>query len=202
MADKQQTVEEIWEDVCEPVLNNIKVHLLKNHVAEILHFYTPKIEQVTRRYLRHLPRHVVDSEVDDLSTIAKLEFLETLKVWNPVQNRNIWPLAQSRIMGAMKDHIRYITKSDPSRFYEWMNDAAHIYLMTQEQSDFENDIENGMQLNKAMKCLDYRERKIVLAHTREDLTFREIGEQLSISESQTSRVYKKALEKMRKHLSA
>jgi len=196
----EKEVDLAWDKIAEKVLNNIKVQLLKYHVAEILNYFNPSLIKVVKRYTRHLPRHVAESEGDDLTTIAQLEFLETLKVWNPILNRNIWPLAQARIIGAMKDHIRYISKSDPSRFYEWMTDAAHIYIMSQDRADFKVQVETGIQLSAAMDALSYRDRKIVISHTKDDQTFKEIGEKLGISESQVSRIYKKAIETMKKSM--
>ena len=72
---------------------------------------------------------------------------------------------------------------------------------TNKRADFEKNIENGMQLNQAMKVLAFREKKIVVYHSKEDLTFKQIGEKLGVSESQISRIYKKALEKLKKELS-
>jgi hypothetical protein len=124
--------------------------------------------------------------------------LETVKVWVPSRCPDIWPLARARIVGAMKDHIRFITRADPSRLYDWVTDAAYILMAIQDRADFENEIETGVQLQEAMKVLSMRERKIVLSHTKDDLTFKQIGELIGVSESQISRIYKKAIEKLRK----
>ncbi len=194
-----KAVEKIWETITTPVLNNIKVHLLQYHVSDILRFYTVKVDYVVSKYAKYLPNYVVESEIDDLKTVAKLELLETLKVWDPGKGEDIWPLAQQRIIGAMKDHIRYITKSDPSRFYEWVSDAAYFYMAVKDRADFATEIENGMELNEALKVLDYRERKIIIMYTKKDMTFKEIGIKLAVSESQISRIYKRAIEKLKKY---
>ena len=190
----------LWEKLELPVLNQLKVQLLSKHVNAVLIRFQPKVDGIVRRYSRHLPHHVVDSEIDDLKTVAHLEFLETVKVWVPSRCPDIWPLARARIVGAMKDHIRFITRTDPSRMYDWVTDAAYILMAIQDRADFENDIENGVQLQEAMKVLSIRERKIVLSHTKDDLTFKQIGELVGVSESQISRIYTKAIEKLRKVL--
>jgi RNA polymerase sigma factor (sigma-70 family) len=192
--------EEIWEEIKSKVLNNIKVYLLRKHVDKILGFNSTKINLLIRRYSRRLPYYVADGERDDLSTVANLELLETLKTWNPEKCADVWPLAQVRILGAMRDHIRHITRSDPSRFYEWVTDAAYLYQAVNDRADFEYDIETGDQLNQAMKVLTRRERKIVIDHTKEDLTFKTIGEKIGVSESQVSRIYKAAINKVREGL--
>ena len=202
MARKKKTVnvDDIWDSISKPVVNNLKISILKRFVNQVLHHYNPKIMYLVNRYSKHLPNYVATSEVEDLSTLAKLEFIETLKVWNPDVNDNIWPLARRRIEGAMKDHIRYITRTDPSKFYDWVADAAYFFMAVNDRADFEHGIETGVELNEAMNCLTPREQRIVIAHTKEDLTFKEIGGQFSISESQISRIYKKSIEKIKKYL--
>ena len=194
-------LEKLWEKISDRVFNNIKVYFLKVHVAEIIRFFAPKIDIIVKKYARHLPNFVVNSEIDDLRTIAQLEFLETIKVWRPDMNNNIWPLAQQRITGAMKDHIRYVTKSDPSRLYDWVADAAHLYKVVNDRADFVKEFEAGDELGRAMVVLTERERKVVLAHTHADQTFKVIGMKIGVSESQVSRIYKKSLEKLKKVLS-
>lgn len=192
----------IWSDIRVNVINNLKVHLLQRYVADIIHLYSPKINMIVNKYSRNLPNYVASSEVDDLSTIAQLEFLETVKVWIPEKDkRDIWPLAQMRIIGAMKDHVRYITKTDPSRLYDWVADAAHMYLSVQKRADFTKKIETGDELNRAMTVLSHRERSVIVMHTKNDLTFKAIGYQIGVSESQISRIYKAAIEKLKKELS-
>ncbi len=196
----QATSTSLWETICEPVLNNVKVFLLEHYVEDILYHYSAKLDYLVKRYTRSLPPFVADSEGDDLSTLASLEFLETIKVWNPNKYPDIWPLAQARIIGAMKDHIRYLSKGDPSRFYDWITDAAYVYMATNDRADFENKVETGVQLSQAMKALSSREKQVVVTHAKDDLTFKKIGNGLNISESQISRIYKKAIEKIKKSM--
>lgn len=190
--------EVLWEKVGTKVVNNIKIFLLNHYLEAIMWEYTSRLDAIVNRYARYLPLHVAQSEKDDLKTVAQLEFLETIKAWDPEKNTAIWPLAKVRIIGAMKDHIRYVTKSDPSRLYDWITDAAAMFEMVSDRADFENEIENGVQLNNALACLSEREKQVVIAHTKHDLTFKQIGDKVGVSESQASRIYKKAIEKVRK----
>jgi len=41
---------------------------------------------------------------------------------------------------------------------------------------------------------------VVIAHVQHELTFQKIGEQIQLSESQISRIYKGAIEKMKKQV--
>jgi RNA polymerase sigma factor (sigma-70 family) len=196
-AKLNEKAEKVWAEIQGKVLNNIKVFILKNNVNDVLGYYTPKINGLVWRYSRRLPYYVADAEKDDLHTIAHLELLETFKAWLPEKSLEIWPLAQARITGAMKDHIRHISRSDPSRFYEWVTDAAYLFKAINDRADFECRIETGVELTQAMKVLSIRERKVVVHHTKEDLTFKQIGALISVSESQVSRIYKKAIEKIK-----
>lgn len=189
-----------WDLIATPVLNQLKVYLLTHYTSDILHYYQQRIEIIVRKYARTLPSHVVESELDDLRTVSHLEFIETFKVWDSEQHDSLWPLAQARMLGAMKDHIRYITRSDPSRLYDWITDAAHVYLVVEQDATFEKKIETGDQLSRAMEVLTLREKEVVNSHTKADLTFKQIGNQIGVSESQVSRIYKKAIEKLKKNL--
>ena len=100
----------------------------------------------------------------------------------------------------MKDHIRYISKSDPTRFYDWVTDAANLYLAVNEDNSHESEIENSSELERALKVLNEKEKKIVTLYVNEDLTFSEISKQIQLSESQISRIYKQALKKIKEVL--
>ena len=51
-----------------------------------------------------------------------------------------------------------------------------------------------------MEVLSIRDRKIVVAHSKDDLTFKDIANEFGISESQVSRVYKKAIQKIKREI--
>lgn len=199
LAEKK--AESIWKQIEKSVIVAIKKHLLRHYPSEILHKYKSKLNYLVSKYATHLPQHVAQSESDDLSNIARIELFETIKNWDPDKNKDIWPLAYSRITGAMKDHIRYITKSDPSRMYEWITNAAYLYLTVNKHQDFEHKIDTGIQLKDAMKMLSPTERKVVIEHSKHDRTFKEIGDEIKISESQVARIYKKSIGKLKKIVS-
>jgi RNA polymerase sigma factor (sigma-70 family) len=195
------TVNKVWDVIKERIFNNIKIYILKNHIDDILRKFQIKIDQLVNKYKRQLPSHVASSEGDDLSTVSWIELLETFKSWNPEKGDDIWPLAYLRVTGAMKDHIRHITRTDPSRFYDWVSDAAYMFVTLKNSSSFESEIETGIELGKAMQALTERERKIIIAHTKDDLTFKRIGDMIGVSESQISRIYSKAIKTLKVELS-
>ncbi|MCP4049598.1 MAG: sigma-70 family RNA polymerase sigma factor [bacterium] len=190
---KNEVVDQVWDRIENKVFNFIKVYILKEHANELLVAFNSRIEMLVKRYSAHLPRHVAEGEIDDLRTVSRLELIEAIKAWSYEKSKDIWPLAQIRITGAMKDHIRHITRTDPSRIYEWVTNAAYMYMAISKENEFASKIETGMQLNQAMKVLTTRDRDIVISYTKKDLTFKEIGEQHGISESQVSRIYNKSL---------
>ena len=68
------------------------------------------------------------------------------------------------------------------------------------KADFVESFDSGDQLSHAMKNLTSREKKILISHTYKDMTFKSIGALINVSESQVSRIYKKALEKVKKEI--
>ena len=193
-----QIIEKIWKKIGLKIINLVKVFLIDNHVVDIMKHFSGRLMGVVRGYCRNIPLHVIESEGDDLKLISQLELLETIKVWDSVNNEDVWPLAQARIVGAMRDHMRYLTRTDPSRVYDWILDSASDYLSSKNQLNHVDDIDNDDELNRALSVLSDKERQIVLFHAKMDLTFKDIGKKINLSESQASRIYKKAIDKMRK----
>jgi RNA polymerase sigma factor (sigma-70 family) len=191
-------VPELKEEIVDDLLD-----YLCFHYADILfQVFHQKINMLVQNYARKLPRYIKTSEIDDLNSIARMEFIQTLRSWHPLSNPVIWPFAYSRINGAMRDHIRYLTKADPSRLFNWINDAAYMYLaINRNKEEFEGQIDDGVILKQAMANLTEQEHMIVTMKSLKDMTLVEIGNAINLSESQVSRVYNGALEKLRKILS-
>jgi len=194
------TLRQIWNDISAVIINKMKIHIIEHHFEDIMSFFSQKLRMVVGRYCNSLPRHIIDSENEDLAAVSQLELIETIKNWDPLSNEEIWPFAQTRIMGAMRDHIRFMTKSNPSTVYQWVVDQAQSYISM--HAEKEDPVKKQLQedLGIAMKTLTEREAYIVKAHTKADLTFKSIGEKIQLSESQVSRVYKKAIEKLREEI--
>ena len=192
----KKTVEDEWNSIKMPIINTIKVHYLNQYSTQLLTTFEQKINFLTNKYKRYLPTHISVAEGDDLFTIAQIELIETFKAWDPEHSENLWPLAYSRINGAMKDHIRYITKTDPSRFYDWVIEAAHLYSSINDSTAIRSNIENGADLSKALTP-HKREQLIVTMHINKDLTFSKIAQKIKLSESQISRIYNGAVKKLK-----
>ncbi|MGA0241498.1 MAG: sigma-70 family RNA polymerase sigma factor [Candidatus Marinamargulisbacteria bacterium] len=191
------TFDALWKIIQPAILNTIKVHYLSYHIDDLLFNFDKKLTFLVTKYKRHLPYHISLTEGDDLATIAQLELIETFKAWQPIKNPDVWPLAYTRVNGAMKDHIRYISKSDPTRFYDWVVDAANLYLAVNNDNSHESTIENSAELDRALSSLTQKEANIVTLYINDDLTFKEISKKLHMSESQISRIYKAATKKIK-----
>ncbi len=188
----------LWSGIEKEVDRHIKKHITDRYSNQILKKFMPKINYLVNKYFASLPRHVRDTEGDDLANIAKIEFFETIKAWDPKKSTDVWPLAYSRITGAMRDQIRFITKASPARMYDWVTDAAYLYLTVEQSDNFETKIDSGVVLNDALKLLSRKERFVIFNRFKHDQTFKDIGEKIGLSESQTTRIYKEALTKLKK----
>lgn len=198
LNEKKQNIE--WDKILKDVLEKVKRFLIKNYADDLLKKFSARISSVVYNYTMHLPKHVLSSEFDDLANIARIEFIETIKAWDPYFKGEIWSLAYSRITGAMKDHLRYLTKADPGRMFEWINNAAYVFMTVNGSENMQTKIENQVQLAEALKSLSYTEQTIVNNRYKNDKTFKEIGEIVNLSESQVTRVYKEAVTKIKKIL--
>ena len=189
--------DEYWESNAVSISNYIKLAILKRHHKTVLATFQARMNRILYTYLQHLPRHVRDSEKEDLQTIVMIEFFETIKIWDPERHVSVWPLAYQRINGAMRDHIRFVTRSDPTRFYEWVNTAANMYMVIQENNTFESTMDSAYDLQSVLQLLDTRDQEIVVSHALHDQTFKQISKKVQLSESQVSRIYNKSIQKIR-----
>lgn len=189
----------IITELKEEIVDDLLDYLCFHYSDVLFQVFHQKINMLVQNYARKLPRYIKTSEIDDLSSIARMEFIQTIRSWHPMSNPVVWPFAYSRINGAMRDHIRYLTKADPSRLFNWINDAAYMYLaINNNKGEFSGQVEDGIVLKQAMAALTEQEQKIVTLKSIQDMTLVDIGKQINLSESQVSRIYNAALAKLKK----
>ena len=186
-----------WKSIAGKIELDLKEYLIGKYHDTVYDVFSERIQKLVNKYLNHLPSHIRNNEKDDLGNIAKIEFLACIRAWEPDRN-NIWPFAYSRISGAMRDHLRFMTKADPSRIFEWITNAANLYMSINSSTEFHNQIDDGITLNSAINELSPMEQKIVIMRYKNDLTFKEIGDVINLSDSQVSRIYKECLKKLKK----
>lgn len=193
--------EEFYYQKQTEIAKDIVSYIVFKYDKNLFESFDYKLNRLVQNYLRKLPGFIKSSDQDDLMNIARLEFLQTLRLWDPVENSVVWPFAYSRVNGAMRDHIRFLTKADPTRVYNWVSDAAYMYLsINKNQNEFSGKVEDRVTLLHALESLNDLEKKVVKLKSMDDLTLVEIGKRVSLSESQVSRIYRNAVEKLKKIL--
>lgn len=109
-----------------------------------------------------------------------------------------------------RDYSICITSvSDDEYYYKTINnyttDALCSNFLVKEDTELEQidiDYDTNTGINKLFSILDERSQYVVKKYTGYDgqaLTFKEIGEQLDLTESLTARIYKKAIQELRQH---
>ena len=107
-----------------------------------------------------------------------------------------------------RDYSICITSvSDDEYYYKIMNNytadaLCSNLLIKEEQEQIDIEYDNNTGINKLFSILDERSQYVVKKYTGYDgqaLTFKEIGEQLDLTESLTARIYKKAIQQLRQH---
>jgi len=75
------TLRQIWNDISAVIINKMKIHIIEHHFEDIMSFFSQKLRMVVGRYCNSLPRHIIDSENEDLAAVSQLEL--KLALWAP-----------------------------------------------------------------------------------------------------------------------
>ena len=138
------------------------------------------------------------------------EILYRLKEYMYNKRDNIKVGQQKDLQTDKRDYSICITSvSDDEYYFKTINnyttDALCSNFLVKEDTELEQiDIEydNNTGINKLFSILDERSQYVVKKYTGYDgqaLTFKEIGEQLDLTESLIARIYKKAIQKLKEH---
>ena len=174
--------------------------MLAKFSETVVEKYKTQIMSTVRWYTRTLPRYIASNETDDLASEAKMAFIDALKTWDP-RKGDLWPYSYIRVKGAMQDYVRKRGSDPVSGVYDWITQSAYVYMVVNKDELSHEDIDHGLQLDDAMQGLTEQERTVILRYYKDDKTFKEIGVELELSESQTSRICKTATLKLKKILS-
>ncbi len=155
---------------------------------------------------------------DDLEQIAMMGLLEAIDRFDPSRGFKFETYASSRIQGAIQDELRkidWMPRSSRKQHRERIkNDAGgEMYgnnnhqsideLLVDESSDFRKDLpqeELKSALINIIQDLDERDRIVISLYYYEELTMKEIGAILSLSESRVSQIHAHVLVKIRREL--
>jgi len=163
---------------------------------ETLKKYDAQIKSTVRWYVSSLPRHIATSEAHDLEAEAKLAFMDCLKTWDP-RKGELWPYVSFRLKGAMQDYLRKRGGDPVAGIYEYVSSAANVYMAFNQKSIAHEEIDKSLHLESAMKDFSDKEKAVIIGYYQQDKTFKEIGKEIGLSESQVSRISKEATVKLK-----
>ncbi|MBU0502035.1 MAG: sigma-70 family RNA polymerase sigma factor, partial [Candidatus Margulisbacteria bacterium] len=161
--------------------------------------YEPQIKATVRWYVSSLPRHIASSEAGDLESEAKMAFMDCLKTWDPRKGA-LWSYVSVRLKGSMQDYLRKRGSDPVAGIYEYVSSAANVYMAFNKKSIAHEEVDRVLHLDSAMKDFSDKEQAVIEGYYRKDKTFKEIGKEIDLSESQVSRICKEATLKLRKAL--
>lgn len=186
------------KEIEDRIVSILREEFLK-HSNETLQKYKDQIQSTVRWYVSSLPRHIAKSEADDLEQEAKIAFLEALKTWDP-RKGDLWPYISVRLKGSMQDYLRKRGTDPVAGLYEWVTSAANVYMAFNRKSIVHEEVDKLLHVDTAMKDFSDKEKSVIEGYYQRDQTFKEIGREIGLSESQVSRICKDATLKLKKNL--
>lgn len=183
-------------EIQDKIISIIRSHFLK-YSDEVLEKYKTQIDATVKWYINNLPNNVARSESEDLRSEAKMAFIDALKSWDP-RKGNLWTFVSIRLKGAMQDYLRKRGSDPVTGIYEWISQAANVYLAFNKEIVQDEPTELATHIDSVLKGLDEHEQKVIAGYYHDDKTFQEIGDEIHLSESQVSRICKTATMKIRK----
>lgn len=185
-----------YKEIEDRIVLVLRKNFLK-YTDEVVEKYRSQIESTVKWYIGSLPSHVAKSEGDDLESEAKIAFIDSLKSWDP-RVGELWPYASIRVKGAMQDYLRRRGSDPVTGIYEWVVQAANVYMAFNQESFHKETIDESLQIESVLNNLAPTEQKVIDNYYNKDKTFKQIGEEIGLSESQVSRIAKTATEKLKK----
>ncbi len=185
-------------EIEDRIIRAIRGEFLK-HSEEVLEKYQKQIQSSVSWYVQTLPSHIKSSEAEDLASEAKIAFVDALKTWDPRRGA-LWSYVSIRLKGSMQDYLRRKKMDQVSGMYEWINSAAYVYMAFNREAIVGDNVDDLLHVDSALKVLDDKERNVVENYYKKDMTFKEIGKVIGLSESQVSRICKEATRKMKKEI--
>jgi RNA polymerase sigma factor (sigma-70 family) len=186
------------KEVEDRIVSIIREQFLK-YSSETLEKYKDQINSTVRWYVSTLPRHIASSEAHDLESEAKIAFVECLKTWDP-RKGDLWPYVSVRLKGSMQDYLRKRGTDPVAGLYEFITSAANVYMAFNRKEIVHEEIDKLLHVDTAMEDFSDKEKKVVEQYYQHDKTFKQIGKEINLSESQVSRICKEATLKLKKAL--
>lgn len=183
------------KEVEDRIVGILREEFLK-YSDEALQKYEPQIKSTVRWYVSSLPRHIATSEAHDLESEAKIAFIDCLKTLDP-RKGELWGYVSFRLKGAMQDYLRKRGGDPVAGLYEYVTSAANVYMAFNQKSIAYEEIDKSLHLESAMKDFSDKEKAVIEGYYQKDKTFKEIGKDIDLSESQVSRICKEATARLK-----
>lgn len=185
------------KEVEDRIVSLIREQFLK-HSDETLEKYKNQIESTVKWYVSTLPRHIAKSEADDLESEAKIAFVNCLKTWDP-RFGDLWPYVSVRLKGSMQDYLRKRGTDPVAGLYEFITSAANVHMAFNRKEIAHVEMD-ALNVESAIKDFSDKEKTVLKEYYEKDKTFKEIGKDIGLSESQVSRICKEATVKLKQNL--
>ena len=186
------------KEVEDRIVSIIREQFLK-YSDETLEKYKNQIQSTVKWYVSTLPRHIARSEADDLESEAKIAFIDCLKSWDP-RKGDLWPYVSVRLKGSMQDYLRKRGSDPVAGLYEFITSAANVYMAFNRKEIVHEEVDKLLHIDSAIEDFSTKEKTVLEKYYKHDKTFKEIGKDIGLSESQVSRICKDATLKLKKNL--
>jgi RNA polymerase sigma factor (sigma-70 family) len=186
-------------EVEDRIVSIIREQFLK-YSGETLDKYKDQINSSVRWYVSTLPRHIASSEAKDLESEAKIAFVDCLKTWDPRKGA-LWSYVSVRLKGSMQDYLRRRSGDPVAGLYEFITSAANVYMAFNKKDIVHEEVDKLLHLDTAMEDFSDKEKHVIEHYYKHDKTFKQIGKEIGLSESQVSRICKESTLKLREKLS-
>jgi len=168
--------------------------------------YLPLVERVARRMARRLPCNIA---LDDLVGAGSLGLIDAVRRFDPARATSFTAYAELRIRGAILDHLRAldwlprgvrasVKRGESDSAVVSVDDAAGLGFdgFAASQPSPRSLVEYRQRrasLAAAIASLPERARRVLGLYYVNDLTLREIGEVLGVTESRVCQLHAEAV---------
>lgn len=173
---------------------------------ECMQHFLPVIRMLARRMAARLPAHI---EADDLVSAGAIGLMDAAKKHDQTREggASFKTYAEYRIRGAMLDEIRSMSFT-PRSVYErgeqaQLCDVEEVDIVDRQTVDPVDALaekDEHERLAAAIQTLPAKHRRVLTLYYGDDLTMKEIGEQMHVTESRCCQIHKEALARMRKQM--
>ena len=171
--------------------------------------YLPFVKRIVHRMAVHLPTHV---DVEDLIHAGVIGLIQSIDRYDPTRDNTLATFAMFRIRGAVLSELRsrdILSRSNRKKVREMQQTWIHLeQKLGREVEDWEDQDallsiraqEIKAALAKAIDELSENEKTVISLYYVDELTMKEIGEVMDLTESRISQIHSGAIIHLRKKL--